>query len=215
MRLTIPYVASPDDWSCALACHAMTAVHFVPGTTIDDIAKIVDWQPGYAVWAFRFWEWLLARGVVITDYDLIDYAAWAAEGLIGLKRSTPEKEFACYQAATKDIDALSDDVQRVFALPGLTYRRRKPTMADLEAAFTRGAVCEVTLDSGALDATAEFMLHRVVILEVTPQTVTFHDPRPIGESLPAHTVPRAHFAHAWLDALEAPELCVYERRTEV
>lgn len=210
-RINIPYVASPDDHSCALACHVMVANYFVPGTTIDDVARIVEWQKGYAVWAFRFWKWLIDHDVHITDYDLIDYEAWAKDGVNGLRRSLPAKEFEWYQSATKDLDALSSDVAAVINDPALTYRMRKPTWNDLIEAHERGALCEVVLDSHALDGDEGFELHRVVILDLADSTVTFHDPRPKPESIPSRVVPTQLFKSAWLDAFSTPELCIYEK----
>lgn len=212
-RIDIPYVASLDDYSCALACHAMVANYFVPGTAIEDVARMVDWQKGYAVWAFRFWKWLIEHGVHITDYDLIDYEAWARDGVNGLRRSLPTKEFEWYQSATRDLDALSSDVAAVINNPALTYHMRKPVWNDLIKAHERGALCEAVLDSPTLDDVEGFELHRVVILDVTDSTVTFHDPRLESESIPSRRVPAELFKAAWLDAFSAPELCIYEKVT--
>ncbi len=210
-QFDIPYIPSPDDYSCALACHAMIANYFVPGTTINDVAQIVDWQKGYAVWAFRFWKWLIDHGVRITDFDLIDYEAWAKDGSKGLERSLSAQEFNWYKSATKDLDALSSDIAAVIHNPELTYKLQKPTWSDLLNAFERGALCEVVLDSRALDGVDGFELHRVVILEVNEDTVTFHDPRPEPKSIPSRSVPAILFRSAWLEAVSAPELCVYEK----
>lgn len=207
----IPYVASLDGSSCALACHAMVASYFVPGTTVEEMIRLVDWQKGYVVWAFRFWHWLLERGVRITDFDLIDYEAWAREGTDGLRRSLPAKEFAWYRSATKDLDVLTTDIAGVMVHPGLTYHRRKPTWQDLVDAHGQGALCEVVLDACTLDGARGFSLHRVVVLDLREDGVVFHDPRPKKQGTAARVVPIQRFQEAWLEAVAAPELCLYER----
>lgn len=73
--LDIPYESNPGK-ACALACYAMTARHFFPDVTFEQIVKISDWHHGYVVWAFKFWLWAMNNGIKITEYDLIDYKSW-------------------------------------------------------------------------------------------------------------------------------------------
>ncbi len=209
--LEIPYIQPPDDYSCALASHAMVASYFNLHVSIDEVAIIVDWHPGKAVWGFKFWDFLLQEGITITDYDLIDYEAWALRGLTGLKESVPKEEYDFYLNATHDIHALSALIPQIFDKPGFVYVRRKPTFADLQHAIAQGAVCEVVLDARALDGKTGFSLHRVVVLEVTDSSVVFHDPRPVTPRA-ARVETVEHFCRAWLSAVNAPELCVYAKR---
>lgn len=206
--LQIPYEKNPNN-ACALSCATMVARYFFPETRWNDIAKIVGWEPGYVVWTFKFMLWMMDRGIRITDYDLIDYEAWASKGIEGLKASVSKKEFQFYLENTKDLNAYTKDIQNIMRHKNFTYHRQKPALADLENAYKAGSVCEVTLDSGTLDGKKEFILHRVVILDVTPTEVIFHDPR--KEPRPARKEARAIFEKAWLHALDASELCVYAK----
>src|SRR3990167_6586554 len=101
--LDIPYVANPGK-GCALACYTMVAKYFFPETTFEQIAKISDWEPGYVIWPFRFWLWIMDKGVKVTDYDLIDLQGWADKGVEGLRQSVGEKEFNNYLSNTKNLE---------------------------------------------------------------------------------------------------------------
>lgn len=208
--LQIPYVGSPKN-ACALACYTMTAKYFFPETTFDQVAQIVDWQPGKVAWAYRFWWWLLEQGIKVTDYDLINLESWASQGVAGLKASVSAKEFEYYQKHSGDLTALTADIQKVASHPNFSYHRQKPTLEQLRQAVDEGKVCEVVLDSHTLDRVEGFALHRVVVLSVTEDQVTFHDPRP--EPRAGRTEPLEHFTKAWLTAVAEPELCVYNQIT--
>lgn len=207
--LDIPYEKNRGK-ACALACATMVARYYFPGTTWDDIAKIVQWQPGYVVWPFRFWLWLIEHGVRVVDYDLIDYEAWAEKGLNGLKESVPEKEFEYYENNSKDLSAYSEDIKRLLVSSNFTYHRRKPEFGDLLRYFEDGWVCELTLDAQTLDREEGFSLHRVVVLDITDKDVIFHDPR-LKVPRPARKESIELVKQAWLSALDAPELCLYKK----
>ena len=80
----------------------------------------------------------------------------------------------------------------------------------MQQAFERGAVCEVVLDAVTLDnKKGKIALHRAVVLGMNDREVTFHDPR-TNKPRPKRKENIKLFKKAWLDALESPELCVYE-----
>lgn len=207
--LEIPYVGAPKN-ACALACYTMVAKYFFPGTTFKQIAKASDWEPGYIVWAFKFWKWILDRGIRVTDYDLVSLQAWANEGMEGLQKSVSKKEFEFYKKGTKDLEAFSDDIRKIMKHKNFRYKRQKPKFSDLRSAFKSGAVCEVVLDARTLDDREGFSLHRVVIVDVNSDTVTFHDPRKIPR--PARRESLDLFKRAWLEVVSEPELCIYSNK---
>lgn len=94
----VPYHDNPGN-ACALACYIMIAQYLLPGEDIsfEQLGRIANWKKGYVVWGFPVWKWLMDKGMYMTDYDVINYEAWAKKGLAGLKRSVPEKEFNYYQ----------------------------------------------------------------------------------------------------------------------
>ena len=205
--LTIPYIKPPDENACALACYTMVAKYFFPETTLEQVAKISQWDPGYVVWSFRFWLWIMDKGIKITEYDPLDYEIWAERGEEGLKKSVGEEEFRFYKENTRDLGVYSEDIRKVLRHKNFTHIKTKPTFADLEKAYQNGAVCEVVLDSATLDGDSGFSLHRVVILDVG-DVMTFHDPRE-DKAMPSRKINRELFEKAWLQAIEEPELCVY------
>jgi len=207
--MDIPFEKNPGE-ACALACYTMTARYFFPKTTFDQIAKISNWTPGYIVWAFKFWLWILNEGIKVTNYDLISLESWADEGIEGLKKTISEQEFDFYVNHTKDINIYSDDIKRVLAHPNFTHNQKKPTWSDLVDAFSRGAVCEIVLDSATLDKEESFSLHRVVVLDIDKDYIIFHDPRS-GRPRPGRKERIKEFKKAWLERLEAPELCTYKK----
>jgi hypothetical protein len=207
--LKIPYFKSYRN-ACALACYTMVAKYFFPKTTFNQIAEISQWEPGYVVWSFRFWHWIMEKGIKVEDYDLVDYEAWAEKGLDGLRESVPKKEFEYYQKNSKDLERLSKDIPKVINHQNFTYHRQKPTFKDLLQAFRQGAVCEVTLNRKIFDKRKRDFFHRVVIVDIDNKNITFHDPR--------RKLPRPNrkeklelFKKAWLEDLSEPELCVYRK----
>jgi hypothetical protein len=185
--LKIPFFENPGS-ACALACYTMTA---------------------NVIWPFSFWIWMMDQGIQITDFDTIDYEKWSEEGIEGLRDSLSQRDFEYYQKVTKDIDALREDIKKVFEHKNFTYHKRSPVFLDLEDAFKNGAVCEVTLNSATLDKEEDFLPHRVVILDITKETITFHDPRKT-KPYPKRCVDLELFKKAWLEADVTPELCVYQ-----
>lgn len=208
--LKIPYVAQEDPHSCALACYTMTAKFFFPETTTQDIEKITHWKPGYAVWAFKFWLWIMNKGISIEDWDTIDYKAWANEGVEGLRRSVPEKEYQYYLKRTYDLETHREDIQKVLAHKNFIYHKQKPSFESLNSALHNEKLSEVALNSGTLREKSVFSPHRVVVLGTNDNEIIFHDP--IKSYGPKCTVLKTKFEHAWLEAMEEPELCVYSRK---
>lgn len=206
--LDISYEKNPGS-ACALACYAMTARYYFPEVTFDDIAKISDWTPGYVVWAFKFWYWIMEKGIKVTDYDLIDLVAWADQGIRGLKDGISENEYNFIITKTKDINSYTEDIKKVLTHPNFTFIRQRPTWDNLVDAFNKNSVCEVVLDSRTLDQEEGFSLHRVEVLDINEKEITFHDPR--KEARPARKESIELFKTAWLDKLEGPELCIYTR----
>ena len=206
--LNIPYVSNPGK-GCALACYTMTAKYFFPEMTFEQIAKISNWKPGYVIWAFKFWLWIMNKGIKITDYDLIDLQKWTNDGIEGLKKSITETEFNYFLNNTKNLESYSIDIQKVLNHPNFIYHRNQPVFEYLESAFQKGAVCEVVLNSNILDGRNGFSMHRIVILDITKDDVIFHDPRKIIPR-PEKKESKELFKKAWLSLTE-PELCIYTR----
>lgn len=160
-------------------------------------------------WGFKFWVWIMNKGVTVTDYDLFDIKAWVAQGEKGLKQSMSEKEFEYIDKHTKDLHVLRKDVQKVSQHPNFTYHQQKPTLELLSQSILKGNPCEVVLDSHTLDRVEGFALHRVVVLDVTDSEIIFHDPREVPRPHRRESI--NHFQKAWLKAVDGPELCVYSK----
>lgn len=203
----IPYIKQPDPKSCALTCYTMVAKHFFPESTFDQIAEISNWQKGYTVWAFKFWLWIMDKGIKIEEYDLLDYEAWAKDGLAGLKSSVSGKEFNYYLENSKDLESYAHDIRKVLKHPNFTLVTEKPTQKQLESAINNGHICEVVLDSRTLRDRDGFSLHRVVVLDINNKEVIFHDPA----FAPNTKVSKEKFLRSWLNAVAEPELCIYTK----
>ena len=98
--LDISYEQHPGN-ACALACYTMTARHFFSDSTFKQIGKISDWTPGYVVWAFNFWLWIMDKGIKVEDYDLIDYELWISKGFKALKETMNDDEYVFYLTKNK------------------------------------------------------------------------------------------------------------------
>ncbi len=174
---TVPYQANPGN-ACALACYTMVAKYLLPNEdiTYEKLGKIANWHPGYVVWGFRVWQWLMDREVYISDTDQIDYAAWARNGVEGLRRSVSVDEFAYYQNNTFDLADEGRQISLVFDHPHFYYTKKNITWTDVVAEFAKPGICDITLNSHYLNRTRGLAVHRVVIIDINPQEVVFHDP---------------------------------------
>lgn len=204
----VPYHANPGN-ACALACYTMVAQYLLPDkrTSFEELAKLAEWKKGYLVWGFSVWEWLMNQGVHMIDYDVIDYEAWAKDGVEGLRKSVPVKEFKFYKDNTFDLELESKKVNLMLNHSNFTYVRRKPTWADVVREHEKPGVCDVTLNSRVLNQTDGFSLHRVALLDITDTKVVFNDPDKAGKGA-GRRESLAHFRKSFED-VEAPELARY------
>ena len=208
--LNIPYEKNRGN-TCALSCYTMTARYFFPETTFEQLAEISDWQKGYVIWGFKFWLWIMDKGIKITEYDLIDLEKWSNNGIESLKNEIAEEEYQFIVEHTYKIDSYSEDIKKVLAHPNFIFKRQRPTWNDLIEAFKSGAVCEIVLDSVTLDGkNGRISLHRVIVLDINERIITFHDPR-TNKSRPKRTENIQLFKKAWLETLDSPELCIYKK----
>lgn len=204
----VPYHDNPGN-ACALACYTMIAQYLLPdaGVTFEQLGKIAGWRKGYVVWEFPVWQWLMGQGVHITDYDGIDYNAWAKEGVDGLRRSLPQKEFEWYEANTFDLNEVTAHIRSAFANKNLTFVHRKPTWEDVLAEYAKPGICDIVLNSCVLNNKDGFAAHRVVLIEITDKAVVFHDPNFDGSGA-YRREPIAHFRKAF-ESIGSPALARY------
>lgn len=205
----VPYHNNPSGTACALACYTMAAQYLLPehDITFEQLGEIADQREGYAVWGFPVWQWLMNKGVYIIDYDVIDYDAWAKRGFESLKENLPENEFAFLEKATYDVDTVGKQIKLAFDHPNFTYVRKKTTWDDVIAEFNKPGICDLTLNSRALNKRDGFVLHRVMLIDITDNEVIFHDPNREGTGAYRHE-PFEHF-RAVFESIEGPELTRY------
>jgi hypothetical protein len=204
----VPYHDNPGN-ACALACYTMVAQYLLPdaSVTFERLGKIANWRKNYVVWEFSIWQWLMDKGVYISDYDVIDYDAWSKEGIDGLKNSVPSEEFKWYAENTYDLNEVTKHIQQAFTCPNLTYIRKKPTWEDVVAEYEKPGICDIVLNSHALNRKDGFAAHRVVLIEITDTEVVFHDPNHDGSGEYRHES-IDHFRKA-LESTESPALARY------
>jgi hypothetical protein len=208
--LEIPYEGNPGK-ACALSCCTMIARYFFKEETFEHVARVSRWKKDYVVWEFPFWNWILSEGIAITNYDLIDYDAWAKEGIEGLRNSTPKQEFEFYNEHTFDITTYSKDLEDLIHNKNFAHIKKKPLWEDLLKHLENGDVCTVVLNSKTLDRKEGFILHQVVITGLTHAHLTFHDPRSGDKGIHNRTETHEHFKKAWLESMGAPSLTAYRK----
>lgn len=204
----VPYQDNPGN-ACALACYTMIAQYLLPdaGITFEQLGKVAGWRKGYVVWEFPIWKWLMDHGVYIVDYDVINYVAWAKDGVSGLQRSVPEEEFKWYQANTYDLKEVTAHIRKAFNHSNFSFIHRKPTWDDVLAEYNQPGICDIVLNSHALNSKEGFAAHRVVLIEVDNKEVVFHDPNYDGSGAYRHESV-ARFRKAF-ESMESPALARY------
>lgn len=206
---TVPYHNNPDGKACALACYTMVAQYLLPdeNATFEQLGKIADWQKGYAVWGFPVWQWMMNKGVHIIDYDIIDYDAWTKRGFKSLKETLPENEYVFLEKATYNVDVVGKQIKLAFEHPNFTYIRKKVSWDDVVKEFNKPGICDVTVNSRALNHLDVFAGHRVILIDITEKEVIFHDPNRAGTGAYRHE-PLEHFRTVF-ESIEGPELARY------
>ncbi len=209
--LDIPFVMQPDEYSCTLASNTMVANYFFEDLTLNKMQKVVRWRPGLIVWSHRFWLYIIRRGVRVVDYDLVDLKGWAERGEAGLRHSIPLREFE-FVRKQSDLEAEREAIAELLKTSGFVYHRRRPTYEDLKRALRENKVIEVTLNPYVLENAPEFSIHRVVVVGFIEDVdkIVLHDPD-ANDPGPFWGVDLRLFLKAWLEALDEPELAVYER----
>lgn len=204
----VPYLPNPGN-ACALACYTMVAQYLLPkeGVTFQQLSDIANRCEGYVVWEFPIWKWLMDRNLHITDYDVIDYDAWIADGVPGFARSIPAEEFKWYQENTYDLNEVTPHIRAAFDHPNFTYHKRKPTWHDVVAEYKEPGICDIVLNSKALNREEGFAAHRVVLIEITDDEVVFHDPNAKGDGN-YRREPLEHFQAAF-ENMDSPALARY------
>jgi hypothetical protein len=204
----VPYHNNPGN-ACALACYTMIAQHLLPeaDVTFEQLGRIANWRKDYVVWEFPIWKWLMDKGVYVTDYDIIDYNAWSKEGITGLKNTVPPEEFKWYEENTYDLNEVTGHIQQALAHPNFTYNRKRPSWQDVLAEYEKPGICDIVLNSHALNRKDGFAAHRVVLIKITGKEVIFHDPNYDGSGKYRHE-PIGHFRKAF-ENIESPALARY------
>lgn len=208
----VPYERNRGN-SCALSCYTMVARYLFPDAKVsfDDLAKIAGFRVGYVVWGFPVWQWMIDRGAEIVDYDVVDYEAWAREGLEGYQKSVSAEHFGYVAGQTFDIEKDTQNLQKLFGDSAFSFVRKKVDWSDLVGEYEKPGICEVTLDAAVLDdgrGGGEMSLHRVVLLGMEDGEVVFHDPNMAGTGA-YRRVPTELFREAFLAVPDGAEICRY------
>lgn len=147
------------------------------------------------------------QGVHITDYYDADPTLWIKEGTAGLKKSVSAEQFNFCEENTFDLEAESKNVHLIFDHSNFTYIQRAPTWKDVVREHNKPGICDVTLNSRFLNNEEGYILHRVILLDITDTEVIFHDPNHDGSGRARHEE-LEHFKKAF-KAANKPELCRY------
>jgi hypothetical protein len=204
----VPFHENPGN-ACALACYTMAAQYLLPdlNITFEQLGKIANWYKSYVVWGFPVWKWLMDQGLYITDYDVIDYDAWVKDGIAGLKK-TPiaDEEVNFYIKNTYDLEATRQDIALAFDHPHFRYVMRKPTWKDVLLEFNKPGICDLTLNSNALNKLDGFSGHRVLLIDITEDEAIFHDPSERGGP---YRHEQLGFFRKVFESIDGPELTRY------
>lgn len=205
----VPYHGNPTNSYCALACYTMVGQYLLPnaGITFEMFGELAEYKPGYVVWAYTVWKWMLEHGVHIVDQDISDQEVWAKDGLDGLKKSVSEKEFEYYETHTYDLEAVTQQLKLVIGHPNFKCSQKKLSWSDIVEEFSKSGICDITLDGRFLSRKPGFSVHRVVILDITKNYVIFHNPR-VDNKGAFQKESVVHFRNA-VEKLSGPELCRY------
>jgi hypothetical protein len=187
----------------------MVGQYLLPEESIsfEQLGEIADWHKGYVVWAYPVWQWMMDKGVKITDFDVIDYEGWANEGVEGLKAAVSEKNFKFYKKNSYDLEETSKQLSLVSTHPNFTYIKKKLSWQDVLEEFKKPGICDVSVDGRFLNRKDGFSLHRIVLIDITKNEVVFHDPTKENDG--AYKSESVNFFREAFERIDGPEMARY------
>lgn len=205
----VPYLGNPTNIFCALSCYTMIGQYLLPSAniTFEMFGELADYRPGYVVWAYPIWKWLMDHGIYIHDQDVSNKDAWIKQGVVGLQNSVSEKEFEFYQKNTYSLEDVTNQLKLVSNHPNFLYTQKKVTWDNIVEEFNKPGICDLTLDGKFLSRKEGFSVHRVVLLDISDNTVVFHNPR-VDNNGAFQEEPLGHFRES-VERLSGPEICRY------
>ena len=210
----VPYEKNRGS-SCALSCYTMAARYLWPekDITFDKLAEIAGYVNGYCVWGFPVWRWMIEQGAEIVDIDVIDYEAWAKEGLEGFMKSVSPKNFEWFASHSFDIEKDTKNLQKLFGNPRFSFVKKVANWDDVVREFAKPGICDVTIDARVLNGAEGYSLHRVLLLDITDNEVVFHDPD-IEDTGANRRAKLESFRKAFLAVPDGAEICRYSLRED-
>ena len=176
-----PFFENPDATHCLQAALKMVLKRFRPEhelswAALDAITGKVE---GYGTWPFAGLTWLQARGLHLTNVELMDNARFAAEGIAYLAElAGPEH--------VKSVDQ-GPDLKRVQAEAAVFVEKvhceiRIPTIDDVRRAVADGGLAICHVNSKALNGRDGYTGHFVVVKGFDRHGLVVHDPGPPGQA---------------------------------
>ncbi|MBU6214794.1 hypothetical protein KGM48_03070 [Patescibacteria group bacterium] len=118
---------------------------------------------------------LAENGYTVIKISTFDYPAFASEGTSYLKKFwrsdvyTTQAKFSNFQRERRIVTRLIKDKR-------IRLKIRKPTLALVSAYLQEGWLAIAHIDVSILDNTKNYSPHSIVITDVRPTRVSFHDP---------------------------------------
>jgi hypothetical protein len=151
---------------------------------------------------------MIEQGAHITDYDVIDYNAWAREGLDGYRKSVSPENFRRITDLTYNINKDTEDLRKLYNTPNFKFIKKRLAWNDVVRNFQKPGICDLTINIKLLDNSRSSNNHRVILLDITTDEVVFHD-SDNKFSGANRREPLGKFVEAFESVPDGAELCRY------
>lgn len=171
---------SSDSLHCLQACVRMAhAVLSGQSITMTEAEAATGFVPGRETWPYAALGWFAANGYDVVHIDAVDAHAMVNEPVKELRRIGTDEATIDYFLKITDWASLERDLAVCDASGHVSFKSRKPEIADIRDGLRDGWLPMITVDLGVLATRKdEFQGHIVLATAVTDGRIEIQDPGP-------------------------------------
>jgi hypothetical protein len=188
------YPNTQDDLHCYQACLRMVLDYFLPEKefSMQQLEELTGFQKDKWTWPNRGMVGLSKMGFIVEgvqNFDIIEFSRRGAHMLVELYGSGVAQE----QIAHSDIE----QEQRIAHayIQAVKHHDRIPSLIDINTYLSQGYILVCSLNAKRLYGQDGYSAHSVVVYDISPDTITIHDPG--VPPYPAKEISVGDFEAAW------------------
>lgn len=172
----VPFVSNtPDDMHCGQATLLSIRQYFEPGTLLglSDIDRAIRNPKGTGTWRMAGMLWMLQAGYEVQAMELLDYEAFALQGLAYIQDHFGP-EVAAWEAKYFDIPA--EQARAIQFVSQVHPIKQVPACQDIRNYLDQGYIVQLTVNAKKLNGQSGYLGHAVLAIGYDDAGFVLHDP---------------------------------------